>query len=96
MLSPKDVTSLAPAVMAWLNSGANLTTITEALTTALPEGQLQSPADLLAHRLKSTPTPTAPAPHPKPHPFQDCPKCDRPFRSPEPGKCRECRDRTAA
>ncbi|MGX1672148.1 hypothetical protein [Streptomyces sp. NPDC055400] len=95
-LSPKAVTSLAPAVTAWLNAGATLTTITETLTTSLPEGALHSPAGLLTHRLKSTPAPTGPKPHPKPHPFQDCPKCDRPFRSPEPGECRDCRERAAA
>jgi hypothetical protein len=95
-LSPKEVTSLAPAVTAWLNAGANLTTITEALTASLPEGQLHSPAGLLTHRLRSVPAPKAPTPRPKPHPFQDCPKCDRPFRAPEPGKCRDCRADAAA
>ncbi|MFF2507828.1 hypothetical protein ACFVTY_31360 [Streptomyces sp. NPDC058067] len=95
-LSPREVTSLAPAVAAWLESGANLTTITDALSASLPEGKLHSPAGLLSHRLKTTPTPTAPKPRAKPHPFQDCPKCDRPFRAPEPGKCRDCRERAAA
>jgi hypothetical protein len=95
-LSPKDVASLAPAVTAWLSEGANLATITETLTMALPEGRLHSPAGLLAHRLKSTQVPKAPVPRPKPDPFQDCPKCFRPFRAPEPGKCRDCREREAA
>ncbi|MFE5026858.1 hypothetical protein ACFRAO_26925 [Streptomyces sp. NPDC056656] len=45
-------------------------TITEALTTSLPEGNLHSPAGLLTHRLKTTPTPKASVPRPKPHPFR--------------------------
>ncbi|MEU6663660.1 hypothetical protein [Streptomyces sp. NPDC046821] len=91
-LSPKEVASLAPAVSVWLELGANRETITEALTTSLPEGRLHSPAGLLAHRLKSPQVPKAPAPRPKPHRLQECPKCFRPFRSPEPGKCRDCRE----
>ncbi|TXS05695.1 helix-turn-helix domain-containing protein, partial [Streptomyces sp. col6] len=38
--------------------------------------------------------PDLPEPDPAPEidPFQDCDLCDRVFRAPEPGHCRECRE----
>ncbi|MGN9760835.1 hypothetical protein [Streptomyces sp. SD31] len=64
--------------------------------TDLPPGPLCRPAALLAHRLTTQLPPPPPfrAPAPPPpdrHPFQTCERCDRAFRAPLPGRCRDCR-----
>ncbi|MGW5655820.1 helix-turn-helix domain-containing protein [Streptomyces humi] len=68
-----------------------------ATTKNLPTEPLTRPAALLAHRLTAQlpppppfRPPAAPAPQPR-HPFQTCDGCDRPFRAPTPGHCRDCR-----
>lgn len=102
-LSVRDVHRLAPAVTAWLDHGVTPEHITLTLASALPEGTLFRPAALLEHRLTEwlppplplTPVPDAPDAA-RPIPFQDCDGCDRPFRSPDPGRCRDCRDRRTA
>ncbi|MFI0261375.1 hypothetical protein ACH4OW_20330 [Streptomyces sp. NPDC017056] len=99
-LSVRDVHRLAPAVTAWLDRGVAPEHITRTLASALPEGTIYRPAALLEHRLTEwlpPPLPLAPVPDApdaaRPIPFQDCDGCDRPFRSPTPGHCRDCRDR---
>ncbi|MGJ3560530.1 hypothetical protein ACR6C2_26615 [Streptomyces sp. INA 01156] len=71
------------------------------LTADLP-GVMKHPAGVIAYRLRELlppPLPATPAPPPsavtrsahRQHPFQDCDGCERVFRAPEPGRCRDCR-----
>ncbi|MFD8909869.1 helix-turn-helix domain-containing protein [Streptomyces sp. NPDC059575] len=103
-LSRSDVYRLAPAVTAWFDVGATAATVHHTLTAGLPTA-LESPAALVAYRLRSQlplpfPTPAVPAAAnaravPRPHPLQDCDGCGRVFRAPEPGQCRDCRSTCA-
>ncbi|TYR51109.1 hypothetical protein FY004_31830, partial [Streptomyces parvus] len=60
---------------------------------------LRQPARLLKHRLIALLPPPLPGAHdlamPAPRitvtPFQTCDGCERAFRSPTPGRCRDCR-----
>ncbi|MGW5634313.1 helix-turn-helix domain-containing protein [Streptomyces sp. NPDC003832] len=93
LLSQTDVEHLAPGVVAWLERDITPPDMTKALTEGLPPTPLTRPAALLAHRLaaKLPPLPPfRPAPEPR-HPFQTCDGCERAFRAPEPGLCRDCR-----
>ncbi|MFF2923058.1 hypothetical protein ACFVTP_11740 [Streptomyces celluloflavus] len=95
LLSVRDVHRLAPAVAAWLERGADPDAVRHTLTTGLP-APLRHPAALLAHRLTALLPPRLPdAPAAPttghPHPFQTCDTCDRAFRAPTPGHCRDCR-----
>ncbi|MFJ2025856.1 hypothetical protein ACIODW_18925 [Streptomyces sp. NPDC087897] len=102
-LSEDAIRHLAPGVAAWLERDAHPDTIRRTLTTDLPQ-PLRHPAKLLGHRL------TAHLPPPLPHahdltaptrpcvtvtPFQTCDGCERAFRSPAPGHCRDCREHRA-
>ncbi|GHF31856.1 helix-turn-helix domain-containing protein [Streptomyces griseoluteus] len=96
-LSRRDVYRLAPAVTAWFDVGATAATVIHTLTAGLPTA-LESPAALIAYRLRNQiplplPEPTVlPArPATAPHPMRNCDGCDRGFRAPEPGRCRDCR-----
>lgn len=92
LLAERDVHRLAPGVAAWLERGAGPDAVRAALAANLPE-QPRHPAALLAHRLTTLMPPPLPA-APKvvrPDPFQTCEDCDRAFRAPEPGRCRDCR-----
>ncbi|MET9731310.1 helix-turn-helix domain-containing protein [Streptomyces sp. NPDC006458] len=96
LLSAPDTAHLAPGVAAWLERDVTPAAVRHALTDGLPEEPLCRPAALLAHRLaaKLPPPPPFRAPAPPPavrHAWQDCEGCDRPFRAPEPGRCRDCR-----
>ncbi|MET8691480.1 helix-turn-helix domain-containing protein [Streptomyces bauhiniae] len=97
LLSTTDTTHLAPGVAAWLERDVTPAAVRHALTDGLPTEPLQRPAALLAHRLtRHLPPPPrfaspAAAPPPVLHPFQTCDGCDRVFRAPEPGRCRDCR-----
>jgi hypothetical protein len=97
LLSACDTTHLAPGVAAWLERDVTPTAVRHALTADLPQEGVRRPAALLAHRLTAQLPPApppfrAPAPPPKVvHPLQDCDGCDRPFRAPAPGRCRDCR-----
>lgn len=96
-LAERDVHRLAPGVAAWLERSPAPEAVRQALRANLPE-QPTSPARLVAHRLTAL-MPGLLPPEPvavRPDPFQDCEGCDRPFRAPEPGRCRECRDAPAA
>lgn len=94
LLAERDVLRLAPAVTAWLERGPTPAAVRRALTADLPE-PLRHPAALLAHRLTELLPPPLPATLPPAHrdPLQNCDGCDRAFRAPEPGHCRDCRHR---
>ncbi|MFF7966442.1 helix-turn-helix domain-containing protein [Streptomyces sp. NPDC007903] len=99
-LSRTDVYRLAPAVTAWFDVGATAATVIHTLTAGLPAA-LESPAALIAYRLRNQlplPLPALTVPDPThtrtvtgPHPMRNCDGCDRGFRAPEPGRCRDCR-----
>lgn len=102
-LSEADVHRLVPGVAAWLERAARPDTIRRALT-ADPPHPLKHPAKLLAHRLTELLPPTPPGvddlaalarPRITVTPFQTCDDCDRAFRSPAPGHCRDCRENRA-
>ncbi|GAA2297979.1 helix-turn-helix domain-containing protein [Streptomyces hawaiiensis] len=96
LLSATDTEHLAPGVVAWLERDLTPTAVRHALTSDLPPEPLRRPAALLAHRLTSQlpPLPAYRPPEQPPttrHPLQNCPGCDRAFRAPAPGRCRDCR-----
>ncbi|MFF3406746.1 hypothetical protein ACFYW8_11105 [Streptomyces sp. NPDC002742] len=97
ILSGQEAARLAPAVGQWLAAGVGATQITELLTARLPDRFLVRPAGILAFRLRETPLPAPPRPpghfveRPVVLPFQTCNGCERAFRAPEPGHCRDCR-----
>ncbi|WP_170320976.1 MULTISPECIES: helix-turn-helix domain-containing protein [Streptomyces] len=97
LLSTSDTAHLAPGVAAWLERDVTSAAVRHALTTDLPPGPLHRPAALLAHRLTAQLPPPPPfgarqaPPPPTRHPLQTCDGCDRAFRAPEPGHCRDCR-----
>ncbi|WP_184766177.1 hypothetical protein [Streptomyces griseoloalbus] len=102
VLSEREAVRLAPAVTKWLAAGVAPSQITTTLTARLPDRFLARPAGILAFRLRETPLP-APPPVPLPptpdrpdvQPFQTCDGCERAFRAPQPGHCRDCRGRLA-
>ncbi|GHI06859.1 DNA-binding protein [Streptomyces cellostaticus] len=96
VLSARDTAHLAPGAAAWLERDVTPAAVRHALTRGLPDEPLCRPAALLAHRLADQLPPPPPfrAPAPPPtvrHPLQTCEDCDRAFRSPAPGLCRDCR-----
>ncbi|WP_329244659.1 helix-turn-helix domain-containing protein [Streptomyces canus] len=96
LLSATDTEHLAPGVAAWLERDLTPTAVRDALTAHLPTEPLHRPAALLAHRLAAQLPPLPPfRPPAQPpevrHPFQNCDGCNRVFRSPTPGLCRDCR-----
>ncbi|MFD4790165.1 helix-turn-helix domain-containing protein [Streptomyces sp. NPDC058459] len=96
LLSAADTAHLAPGVAAWLERDVSPAAVRQALTDGLPTEPLHRPAALLAHRLTACLpppppfTPSATTPPPVRHPFQTCDGCERVFRAPEPGRCRDC------
>ncbi|MGW7634200.1 helix-turn-helix domain-containing protein [Streptomyces decoyicus] len=95
LLSVRDIHRLTPPVAAWLERGASPDAVRSALTTGLPP-TLRHPAALLAHRLAELLPPPLPAATPcaptaPPPPLQTCDGCERAFRAPVPGRCRDCR-----
>ncbi|MPY52752.1 hypothetical protein [Streptomyces acidicola] len=100
VLSEQEAVRLAPAVTQWLAAGVAPSQVTALLTARLPDHFLTRPAGILAFRLRETPLPAPPplprllpddATRPVVLPFQTCDGCERAFRAPEPGRCRECR-----
>ncbi|GHI06798.1 DNA-binding protein [Streptomyces cellostaticus] len=96
LLSAHDTAHLTPGVAAWLQRDVTPTAVRHALASDLPPEGLRRPAALLAHRLTAQLPPLPPfrAPAPPPtsrHPLQTCNGCDRAFRAPAPGRCRDCR-----
>ncbi|MER5789826.1 helix-turn-helix domain-containing protein [Streptomyces sp. NPDC001980] len=107
-LSPRDVNRLAPAVTAWFDRGVPAAVVHRALTSDLPM-DMRRPAGVLDYRLREllpAPLPAIPARRALPgdvqvgsggtHPFQTCDGCERAFRAPAPGRCRDCRHRPAS
>ncbi|MFB7400333.1 hypothetical protein ACFCZR_09180 [Streptomyces rubiginosohelvolus] len=105
-LSEDDVRRLVPGVAAWLERAVRPDSIRRTLTDDPPQ-PLKHPAKLLAHRLTELLPPVPPGvdalaalDRPRPRftvtPFQTCEDCDRAFRSPTPGHCRDCRETRAA
>ncbi len=99
-LSEDDIRQLAPAVATWLERDAHPDTIRRTLTDDPPQ-PLRHPAKLLKHRLTALLPPPLPGacdlvaparPRVVVTPFQTCDDCDRAFRSPTPGHCRDCRE----
>ncbi len=95
-LADRDVHRLAPGVAAWLERQVAPDAVRRALTVRLPDTPANARA-LLAYRLaENMPGALPPAPVVvRPDPLQDCDGCGRVFRAPEPGRCRDCRERTA-
>lgn len=98
VLSEKDIRELTPAVATWLDRDVHPATVQHALTSDLPPA-VRHPAGIVRNRLTALlppPLPAAPDPAPGAIPLQDCDRCERVFRAPEPGHCRDCRtDETA-
>ncbi|MEV6472831.1 hypothetical protein [Streptomyces sp. NPDC051657] len=97
VLSEGDVEELVPGAAAWLERGAHPDAIRHALTTELPQPP-KYPAKIVRHRLTALLPPPlpgaqelAPVSRTPVTPFQTCEGCDRAFRSPAPGHCRDCR-----
>ncbi|TBO56091.1 hypothetical protein EYS09_29735 [Streptomyces kasugaensis] len=96
-LSVREITQLTPAVETWLARGVPAEQVSRTLTATLPGGIIVRASALLAHRLTEWLPPVLPsappakAAAPPPAPFQECPHCERVFRSPSPGRCRDCR-----
>ncbi|MCI4045653.1 hypothetical protein [Streptomyces sp. TRM75563] len=102
-LSEADVHRLVPGVAAWLERAARPDAIRRALTDDPPH-PLKHPAKLLTYRLTELLPPAPPGvddlaalarPRITVTPFQTCDDCDRAFRSPAPGHCRDCRENRA-
>lgn len=96
LLAERDVRRLAPGVAAWLDRGAEPEAVRRALTAGLPP-DMRSPAAVIGYRLRAAIPPRMPtAPPPavnavrRPDPWQNCDGCERAFRAPEPGRCRDC------
>ncbi|MFF3089737.1 helix-turn-helix domain-containing protein [Streptomyces nojiriensis] len=98
VLSERDTVRLAPAAAVWLERGLVPGAVTAALTRGLPPTVIHSPAALLAHRLREQLPPQLPdawaaypvLPDREVHPFRACEDCDLAFRSPVPGRCKDC------
>ncbi|MFC9507803.1 helix-turn-helix domain-containing protein [Streptomyces sp. NPDC057002] len=97
LLTERDVHRLAPEVTAWLERGVPAAAVARTLASGLPQDAINHPAAFLAHRLTTLlppPLPAAPThsePALRPDPFQTCDGCERAFRAPHPGSCRDCR-----
>ncbi|WP_329364669.1 helix-turn-helix domain-containing protein [Streptomyces sp. NBC_01483] len=96
LLSACDTAHLAPGIAAWLERDVSPTAVRHALTSDLPPDGPRRPAALLAHRISAQLPPPPPfrAPAQPPgirQPLQNCDGCERAFRAPEPGRCRDCR-----
>ncbi|MFD3329422.1 helix-turn-helix domain-containing protein [Streptomyces sp. NPDC058701] len=99
LLPERHVRRLAPGVSAWLERGAEPEAVRHVLAGGLP-AELRNPAGLIAHRL-ATQVPPRLAPRPagppaaRPDPMQNCDGCERAFRAPRPGRCRDCPEAAA-
>ncbi|GGO47443.1 helix-turn-helix domain-containing protein [Streptomyces lasiicapitis] len=95
LLTQHDVRRLAPDVSRWLERGVPPAAVRQALTSGLPQAPIRHPAAFLAHRLTEhlpPPLPTTPLrADGRPDPLQTCDGCERAFRAPRPGRCRDCR-----
>ncbi|MEV8452795.1 helix-turn-helix domain-containing protein [Streptomyces sp. NPDC052095] len=87
-LTQNDITQLAPIAATWFENGSTPGALRQALTADLPH-PLKYPAKLLRHRLTVL-LPSPPTQVRLVDPLQNCDTCDRAFRAPTPGRCREC------
>ncbi|MFI7365311.1 helix-turn-helix domain-containing protein [Streptomyces sp. NPDC050149] len=103
-LKEEDIPALTPGVAAWLERDVHPDTIRHALTDQLPL-PVKHPAKFVRNRITTLLPPPLPgttdlAPPPRRTPltipFQNCDTCDRAFRAPQPGHCRDCRTTTHA
>ncbi|MFD7283251.1 helix-turn-helix domain-containing protein [Streptomyces sp. NPDC059862] len=95
-LAECDVRRLTPAVAAWLERGVAPDDVQRTLSAGLPPEGVRHPAGFLAHRLTVLLPPLFEPfepgpPTTRPDPLQTCDGCDRAFRAPRPGRCRDCR-----
>lgn len=91
-LSVRDITQLAPDVTTWLERDVPPAQVARTLSSVLPIGPIHRPARLLAYRLAQWLPPELPTIEAAGVvPLQECEGCDRPFRSHDPGRCRDCR-----
>ncbi|QES43300.1 helix-turn-helix domain-containing protein [Streptomyces venezuelae] len=97
LLTALETAHLTPGVAAWLEREATPASVHHALTHSLPPDGPRHPAALLSHRLTALIPPSPPfhAPQPTRHPLQNCETCDRAYRAPEPGRCRDCTENGA-
>ncbi|WP_244902946.1 hypothetical protein [Streptomyces ambofaciens] len=102
LLTERDVRRLAPSVTVWLERGVPATAVERTLTTGLPLEPIRHPAAFLERRLTADLPPLLPVPRPHtpgpqtpgprtPDPLQTCDGCERAFRAPRAGRCRDCR-----
>ncbi|MEV0278190.1 helix-turn-helix domain-containing protein [Streptomyces sp. NPDC050610] len=101
VLSERDIAFLVPGVARWLDRGVPPEQVFCTLSGSLPPGVITWPSKVLHYRLTQwlppvlPPSSPADAPPPTasrhPAPLQNCNGCDRAFRSPSPGRCRDCR-----
>ncbi|MGC9408116.1 helix-turn-helix domain-containing protein [Streptomyces sp. DZ1-3] len=98
LLTERDVRRLAPSVTVWLERGVPASAVERTLTAGLPQDPIRHPAAFLERRLTADLPPPLPAPRPQapaprhPDPLQTCDGCERAFRAPHPGHCRDCRE----
>lgn len=90
-LSAQAISELAPAVATWLARDVHPATVRHALTSDLPP-IIRHPAGFVRNRLTALLPPPLPNAPTSAIPLQDCDRCDRVFRAPEPGHCRDCRE----
>ncbi|MFI1225841.1 MULTISPECIES: hypothetical protein [unclassified Streptomyces] len=97
VLCEEEIGELIPGVAAWLERDLHPDAIRHALTTELPQPP-KYPAKIVKHRLTVLLPPPlpgaqdlAPPRRMSATPFQTCEGCERAFRSPHPGHCRDCR-----
>ncbi|MEW2448602.1 helix-turn-helix domain-containing protein [Streptomyces parvulus] len=101
LLTERDVRRLAPSVTVWLERGVPATAVERTLTAGLPQDPIRHPAAFLERRLTADLPPSLPAPRPQtpaprlPDPLQTCDGCERAFRAPQEGHCRDCRESAA-
>ncbi|ROQ66800.1 hypothetical protein EDD93_1209 [Streptomyces sp. 840.1] len=96
-LTEGDIATLTPGIATWLERDSHPDTIRHALATDLPV-PVKHPAKLLRHRITTLLPPPLPGtadlapPRRKVLviPLQNCDACERAFRSPHPGNCRDC------
>ncbi|WP_299541901.1 helix-turn-helix domain-containing protein [uncultured Streptomyces sp.] len=96
VLTEADIRTLTDGVAAWLEREVPADTVRRTPTADLPV-PLKHPAKLLRHRITALLPPSLPDTgelvrvRPGFVPLQECPRCDRAFRSRHAGHCGDCR-----
>ncbi|MFJ8162052.1 helix-turn-helix domain-containing protein [Streptomyces sp. NPDC096136] len=94
LLGRQDIERLAPRLESWLERGVTREAVISVLTARIP-AELRNPAGLISHRLAAQEPPDLPPAFRRPafvppDPLVSCTRCDRAFRSPVPGTCKDC------